>query len=159
MAFSSLLLNLAMCVWVTAIWVSGCSYKCGNQQLSVEELSSKGSPACQEAFTYLRDQLKAEKNVVESVEYEPLKEMEAPSYNVRETPRVRAFFGDKLELFLFIPEKSVNQIKNDLTIPEGLRAWVDRAQLGGMSRLLRVQLGSRQDVEVLMPLMKAIVRQ
>jgi len=128
-------------------------------ELSVEELSTKGSPACQEAFAYLRDQLKAEEGVVESVEYEPLKDAEAPSYNVRETPRVRVFFGDKLDLFLFIPEKSVNQIKSDPSVPEALRAWVDRAQLGGMSRLLRVQLGSRKDVEVLMPLIKAIVRQ
>ena len=127
--------------------------------MSVEELSSKGGPACQEAFAYLRDQLKAEEGVVESVEYEPLKDMEAPSYNVRETPRVRVFFGDKLELFLFIPEKSVNQIKSDPTVTEALRAWVDRAQLGGMSRLLRVQLGSRKDVEVLMPLIKSIIRQ
>jgi hypothetical protein len=127
--------------------------------MSVEELSSKGSPECQEAFAYLRDQLKAEQNLVESVEYEPLKETEAPSYTVNETPRVRAFFGNKLELFLFIPEKSVPRIKSDPTVPEGLRAWIDRAQLGGMSRLLRVQLGSRKDVEVLMPLIKAIVQQ
>jgi hypothetical protein len=135
-------------------------HQCGAfSELSVDELSSKGGPACQEAFAYLRDQLKAEESVVESVEYEPLKDTEAPSYNVRETPRIRAFFGDKLELFLFIPEKSVNQIKSDPTVPEALRAWVDRAQLGGMSRLLRVQLGSRKDVEVLMPLIKAIVRQ
>ena len=127
--------------------------------MSVEELSSKGGPACQDAFAYLRDQLKAEQNVVESVEYEPLKDAEAPSYNVRDTPRIRVFFGDKLELFLFIPEKSVPQIKADTTVPEALRAWVDRAQLGGMSRLLRVQLGSRKDVEVLMPLITAVVRQ
>jgi hypothetical protein len=103
--------------------------------------------------------LKAEQNVVESVEYEPLKDAEAPSYNVRDTPRIRVFFGDKLELFLFIPEKSVPQIKADTTVPEALRAWVDRAQLGGMSRLLRVQLGSTKDVEVLMPLITAVVRQ
>jgi hypothetical protein len=127
--------------------------------MSVEELSSKGSPECQEAFAYLRDQLKAEQNLVESVEYEPLKETEAPSYNVNETPRVRAFFSNKLELFLFIPEKSVARIKSDQAVPENLRAWVDRAQMGGMSRLLRVQLGSRKDVEVLMPLIKAIVQQ
>jgi hypothetical protein len=127
--------------------------------LSVEELSSKGTPACQEAFAYLRGQLKAEPDVVESVEYEPLKDAEAPSYNVRETPRLRAFFGEKLELFIFIPEKSVPKIKEDSSVPEALKAWVDRAQLGGMSRLLRVQLGSRNDVEVLMPLIKAIVRQ
>ncbi len=127
--------------------------------MSIEELSSKGSPACQEAFTYLRGQLKSEQDVVESVEYEPLKEAEAPSYNVRETPRVRVFFGEKLELFLFIPEKSVAKIKSDATVPEGLRAWVDKAQLGGMSRLLRVQLGSSKDVEVLMPLIKSVIRQ
>ena len=126
--------------------------------MSVEELSSKGSPECREAFAYLRDELRAEQNVVESVEYEPLKDAEAPSYSVNETPRVRAFFGDKLELFLFIPEKSVSRIKSDATVPENLRTWVDRAQLGGMSRLLRVQLGSRKDVEVLMPLIKAVVR-
>jgi len=126
--------------------------------LSVEELSSKGSPACQEAFAYLRDQLKADQNVVESVEYEPLKDAEAPSYSVKETPRVRAFFGEKLEVFLFIPEKSVASIKADTSVPEALRAWVDRAQLGGMSRLLRIQLGSKKDVEVLMPLIKAVTR-
>jgi len=126
--------------------------------MSVEELSSKGSPECREAFAYLRDELRAEQNVVESVEYEPLKDAKAPSYSVNETPRVRAFFGDKLELFLFIPEKSVSRIKSDATVPENLRTWVDRAQLGGMSRLLRVQLGSRKDVEVLMPLIKAVVR-
>jgi len=103
--------------------------------------------------------LKSEPDVVESVEYEPLKDAEAPSYNVRETPRVRVFFGEKLELFLFIPEKSVAKIKVDSTVPEALRAWVDKAQLGGMSRLLRVQLGSSKDVEVLMPLIKAVIRQ
>jgi hypothetical protein len=54
--------------------------------LSIEELSSKGSPAGQDAFAYLRKQLKADGNVEETVEYEPLKETEAPSYNVRETP-------------------------------------------------------------------------
>ncbi len=97
--------------------------------------------------------------MVESVEYEPLKDAEAPSYNVKETPRVRVFFGEKLEVFLFIPEKSVANIKADESVPEGLRAWVDRAQLGGMSRLLRVQLGSKKDVEVLMPLIKAVIRQ
>ena len=128
-------------------------------ELSIEELSSKGSPACQEAFDYLRGQLKSEPDVVESVEYEPLKDAEAPSYNVRETPRVRVFFGEKLELFLFIPEKSVGKIKADSTVPEGLRAWVDKAQLGGMSRLLRVQLGSGKDIEVLMPLIRAVIRQ
>ena len=127
--------------------------------MSIEELSSKGSPACQEAFVYLREELKSEQDVVESVEYEPLKDTEAPSYNVRDTPRVRVFFGDKLELFLFIPEKSVPKIKSDVTVPEALRVWVDKAQLGGMSRLLRVQLGSRNDVEVLMPLIKAVIRQ
>ena len=51
--------------------------------MSIEELSSKGSPACQEAFAFLRDQLKASPNVEETVEYEPLKESEAPTYNVR----------------------------------------------------------------------------
>ena len=103
--------------------------------------------------------MKADPNIEEAVEYEPLKESEAPSYNIRETPRVRVFFGDKLEIFLFIPEKSVQGIKSDQTIPEALRAWVDRAQLGGMSRLLRVQVGSKKDVEVLMPLIKAVIRQ
>jgi len=127
--------------------------------VSVDELSSKGSPECREAFAYLREQLRAQQNVTESVDYEPLKEAEAPSYNISETPRVRAFFGEKLELFLFIPENSVSKIKEDLSVPETLRAWVDRAQRGGMSRLLRVQLGSRKDVEVLMPLIKAIIRQ
>jgi hypothetical protein len=113
----------------------------------------------QEAFNYLRDQLKGEQDVVESVEYEPLKDAEAPTYSVRDTPRVRVFFGDKLELFLFIPERSVANIKSDTSVPESLRTWVDRAQLGGMSRLLRVQVGSRNDLEVLMPLVKAVVRQ
>ena len=127
--------------------------------LSVEELSSKGSPACQEAFTFLRDQLKANPTVEETVEYEPLKESEAPTYNVRETPRVRVFFGEKLEVFLFIPEKSVPSIKADESVPEPLRAWIDRAQLGGMSRLLRVQLATKNDVEVLMPLILAVVKQ
>ena len=46
--------------------------------MSVEDFSSKGGPACQDAFSYLREQLKAEQNVVESTEYEPLKDMEAP---------------------------------------------------------------------------------
>jgi hypothetical protein len=127
--------------------------------LSIEELSSKGSPACQEAFAYLRRELKAVGSVEETVEYEPLKETEAPSYNVRETPRVRVFFGEKLEVFLFIPEKAVPNIKTNETIPETLRAWVDRAQLGGMSRPLRVQLGTKKDVEVLMPLIKAVAEQ
>jgi hypothetical protein len=127
--------------------------------LSIEELSSKGSPECQEAFLYLRVQLKADSNVEETVEYEPLKEIDAPSYNVRETPRVRVFFGEKLEVFLFIPERAVPSIKADETVPETLKAWVDRAQLGGMSRLLRVQLGTKKDVEVLMPLIKAVIRQ
>ena len=103
--------------------------------------------------------MKAEPDVVESVEYEPLKDTEAPTYSVRDTPRVRAFLGEKLELFLFIPEKSVPKIKSDPSVPDALRAWIDRAQLGGMSRLLRVQLGSRNDVEVLLPLIKAVVRQ
>ena len=103
--------------------------------------------------------MKVEPNVVESVEYEPLKEAEAPTYSVGDTPRVRVFFSDKLELFLFIPEKAVPKLKSDPSVPEALRAWVDRAQLGGMSRLLRVQLGSKGDLEVLMPLVKAVVRQ
>jgi hypothetical protein len=102
--------------------------------------------------------LKAESSVEETVEYEPLKEADAPSYNVQETPRVRAFFGEKLEVFLYIPERSVPKIKADETVPEALRAWLDKAQLGGMSRLLRVQLGTRNDVEVLMPLIKAVIR-
>jgi hypothetical protein len=127
--------------------------------LSVEGMVSKGSQSCQEAFAYLREQLKSDPNVVESIEYEPLKDTEAPSYNVKDTPRVRAFFGEKLELFLFIPERSVAAVKADASVPEALRSWVDRAQLGGMSRLLRVQLATRRDVEVLMPLIKAITRQ
>jgi hypothetical protein len=127
--------------------------------VSIEGIASKGSPACQDAFNYLRDQLKSERDVVESVEYEPLKDAEAPTFSVKDTPRVRAFVGEKLELFLFIPEKSVPTIKSDPSVPEALRAWVDRAQLGGMSRLLRVQLSSRNDAEVLMPLIKAVVRQ
>jgi len=127
-------------------------------KLSVEELANKGSVVCKEAFAYLREQLKADPKVEETVEYEPLKECEAPSYNIQETPRVRVFFGEKLEIFLFIPERSVQAIKSDQTIPESLRAWVDRAQLGGMSRLLRVQVASKKDVEVLMPLVKATTR-
>ena len=103
--------------------------------------------------------MKSEHDVVESVEYEPLKDTDAPSYNVRDTPRVRVFFSEKLELFLFIPEKSVPKIMADATVPDALRAWVNKAQLGGMSRLLRVQLGSRNDVEVLMPLITAVIRQ
>jgi hypothetical protein len=127
--------------------------------LSIEEIASKGSPASQDAFNYLREQLKAEAEVAESVEYEPLKEMDAPTFSVRETPRVKVFFGEKLELFLFIPEKAVSSVKSDSSVPEALKAWVDRAQRGGMSRLLRVQLGSAKDVEVLMPLIKAVVHQ
>lgn len=126
--------------------------------MSLEELSNKGSPACKEAFAFLREQLNSDENVEETVEYEPLKESEAPSYNVRGTPRVRAFFGEKLEVFLFIPEKAVPRIKADESVPEPLRAWVDRAQLGGMSRLLRVQLASKKDVEVLMPLIRSVTR-
>jgi len=132
---------------------------CEELKRSVEDFLSKGSPAAQEAFGYLREQLSSEHGIVEGVEYEPLKDAEAPTFSVNETPRVRAFLGEKLELFLFIPEKSVSAIKSDESVPEALRAWVDRAQLGGMSRLLRVQLGSKSDVEVLMPLIKAIVRQ
>lgn len=127
--------------------------------MSVEEFASKGSPSCQEAFAYLREQLKADQAIAESLEYEPLKDAEAPTYSVRETPRVRVFFGEKLEVFLFIPEKSVASIKADSSVPEALRGWVDKAQLGGMSRLLRVQLGSKKDVEVLMPLIKSVIRQ
>ena len=130
----------------------------GEHELSVEELASKGSLACKEAFAYLREELKADPKIQESVEYEPLRECEAPSYNVDETPRVRVFFGEKLEIFLFIPERSVARIKTDQTIPESLRAWVDRGQLGGLSRLLRVQVGSKRDVEVLMPLVKAATK-
>jgi hypothetical protein len=126
--------------------------------VSIEGLSSKGSPACQEAFTYLREQLKANSDVEETVEYEPLKESEAPSYNVRENPRVRVFFGEKLEVFLYIPEKAVPSIKADETVPEALRAWLDKAQLGGMSRLLRVQLGTKKDAEVLMPLILSVTK-
>lgn len=127
--------------------------------VSVEDLAGKGSVESQNAFSYLREQLKNEEGVVESVEYEPLKDTEAPTYSVRDTPRLRVFFGEKLELFLFIPEKSVSTIKADTTVPDALRAWVDRAQPGGMSRLLRVQVGSKSDVEVLMPLVKSVVKQ
>jgi hypothetical protein len=127
--------------------------------LWIEELSSKGSLACREAFAYLRDQLKLESSVEETVEYEPLKEIDAPSYNVRETPRARVFFGEKLETFLYIPEKAVPNIKADETVPESLRAWVDRAQRGGMSRLLRVQVGTKKDLEILIPLIKAVIRE
>lgn len=102
--------------------------------------------------------MKAETDAEETVEYEPLKETDAPSYNVHETPRLRVFFGEKLEVFLYIPERSVPKIKADEKVPEALRAWLDRAQLGGMSRLLRVQLGTKNDVEVLMPLIKAVTR-
>jgi hypothetical protein len=127
--------------------------------MSVDELAAKGSPACQDTFAYLREQLKLNEKISESVEYEPLKDTEAPSYNIQDTPRLRAFFGDKLELFIFIPEKAVTSIKADASVPDSLRAWIDRAQLGGMSRLLRVQLGSKGDVEVLMPLIRAVTRQ
>jgi hypothetical protein len=127
--------------------------------LSIEELSSRGSLQCQEAFSFLRDHVKSLGNVEETVEYEPLKESETPSYKVNETPRLRVFFGEKLEIFLFIPEKSVAAIKANSAVPETLRAWVDRAQLGGMSRLLRIQLASKKDVGVLLPLITAVVRQ
>jgi hypothetical protein len=103
--------------------------------------------------------LKADANVEETVEYEPLKESEDPSYNVQETPRVRVFFGEKLEVFLYIPEKAMPGIRSDDTVPEALRAWLDRAERGGMSRLLRIQLGTKKDVEVLMPLIKAVTKQ
>ena len=125
----------------------------------MDEIAEKGSPESRDAFNYLREQLKSEPGVVEGIEYEPLKASDAPTFSVRDTPRVRAFFGEKLELFLFIPEKSVPNIKSDSSIPDALKAWIDRAQLGGMSRLLRVQLGSKNDVEVLMPLVRAVVRQ
>ncbi len=124
--------------------------------MSIEELASNGSEACRAAFAYLRTELTSLGHIQETVEFEPLKNTEAPTYKVGETPRVRAFFGDKLEVFLFIPEKSVESIKEDNSIPQPLRALVDRAQQGGMSRLLRVQLGSRSDVEVVMPLIRAI---
>jgi len=126
--------------------------------MSIDELANAGSAQCKEAFAFLREQLKADPNVEETVEYEPLKEIEAPSYNVRETPRVRTFFGEKLEVFLFIPEKAISKLTQDESIPQGLRAWIDRAQLGGMSRLLRVQLGSKKDAEVLLPLVIAVTK-
>ena len=126
--------------------------------MSIDELANAGSVQCKEAFAFLREQLKADPNVEETVEYEPLKEIEAPSYNVRETPRVRTFFGEKLEVFLFIPEKAISKLTQDESIPQGLRAWIDRAQLGGMSRLLRVQLGSKKDAEVLLPLVIAVTK-
>lgn len=72
---------------------------------------------------------------------------------------MRVFSGEKLEIFLYIPKKAVPKIKADETVPEMLRAWVDRAQLGGMSRLLRVQLGTKKDLEVLMPLINAVTKQ
>lgn len=125
--------------------------------MSVEELAAKSSPSCREAFAFLRGQLNANPGVEETVEYEPLKECDAPSYNVQGTPRVRVFFGEKLEVFLYIPEKAVPLIKSDPSIPDQLKAWVDRAQVGGMSRLLRAQLGSRKDAEVLMPLVRSVV--
>ena len=102
--------------------------------------------------------MKAESNVEETIEYGPLKETDAPSYNIQEIPLVRVFFGEKLEIFLYIPERSVPKIKADEAVPETLTAWLDKAQFGGMSRLLRVQLGTRNDVEVLMPLIKAVIR-
>ena len=129
-----------------------------SEEMSVEEISSKGSQSSQEAFTFLREQLRALQNVEETVEYEPLKECEAPSYNVNGTPRVRLFFGEKLEIFLFIPERSAQSIKADESIPQALRDWIDRAQRGGMSRLLRVQLASRKDAETLLPLVLAVVK-
>lgn len=125
--------------------------------MSIEELAAKGSLLCRETFAFLREQLKANAMVEETVEYEPLKESDAPSYNVHETPRVRVFFGDKLEVFLYIPEKAVPMIKSDDSVPDALKAWVDRAQLGGMSRLLRVQLGSQKDAEVLLPLIQSVI--
>lgn len=47
--------------------------------MSIEELSAKGSPSCQEAFTFLREELKGHRNVEEMVEYESLNGCEAPS--------------------------------------------------------------------------------
>lgn len=102
--------------------------------------------------------MKSQPNMQETVEFEPLKDCEAPSYNVNETPRVRIFFGEKLEIFLFIPEKAVPKIKADESVPQALRSWIDKAQLGGMSRLLRVQLASRVDIDALLPLILSIVR-
>ena len=46
--------------------------------MSVEEIVGKGS-TCREAFDYFREQLKADPKIEETVEYEPLKEFEAPS--------------------------------------------------------------------------------
>jgi hypothetical protein len=62
--------------------------------------------------------LKLESNVEESVEYEPLKEIDALLHNVRETSRVGVFFGEKLEIFLCIPEKAVPNTRADVTVPE-----------------------------------------
>jgi hypothetical protein len=112
----------------------------------VEELSRKDPSQCQEAFCFLREQLKSDAAIQETVDYDPLKESEAPTYNDRDTPRVRVFFGDKLEVFRFIPERSVQRIKEDGSIPASLRLWIDRAQPGGMSRLLRVKLGSKREM-------------
>jgi hypothetical protein len=125
---------------------------------TIEELMSNASEQCRETFTFLRSQLIANQSVVETVDYEPLKEQEAPTYEVSGTPRLRAFFGAKLELFMFIPEKAVATIQNDSTIPGMLRGLVERAQLGGMSRLLRIQLGSKDDAKVIMPLIEAIIK-
>lgn len=125
---------------------------------TIEELIEKGSAHCQETFSFLRSQLTSNPDIAETVDYEPLKQEEAPTYEVANTPRVRAFFGEKLELFLFMPEKVVPSIQNDETIPLMLRDLVNKAQLGGMSRLLRVQVASKDDVQFLMPLILAITR-
>jgi hypothetical protein len=86
--------------------------------MSIEELSATGSPSCKEAFMFLREELKRHQNVEQTIKYEPLKEREAPSYNVNETPHVRVFFGEKREIFLFIPDRSVADIKADESIPK-----------------------------------------
>lgn len=126
--------------------------------MSIEDIGGKASPQIREAFAYLREQMKLQPNVQESLEFEPLKDCEAPSYNINGTPRVRVFFGEKLEIFLFIPEKSVPKIRVDESVPQALRNWIDKAQLGGMSRLLRVQLASRVDVDALLPLVLSILK-
>jgi hypothetical protein len=126
--------------------------------MSVEESASKGSPTCQEAFASLREQMKLDPNVVESIEYEPLRDAEAPTYSVQDTPRVRTFLGERLEVFISMPEKSIGAIKADESVPDALRAWVDKAQQGGMSRLLRVQLATKKDVEVLLPLIRSVIQ-
>jgi hypothetical protein len=103
--------------------------------------------------------LKAEGNVEETMEYEPLKKSEAPSDNVRETQRVRMVFGEKLEAFLHIHDKAVANMKANKTVPLALRAWIGRTQLGGICHLLRVRLGTKKHVGVLMPLINAVTEQ